>query len=273
MRVLVCFKVVPDLDLLSGSDWSVDSSLRVETRFVKKIINPYDESALELALQLADQAGKSGLQIDLSALTIGDTGADLTLKTLRALGYKDTVRIEDGDELRFAPERAAAIIAAFTRTKEAYDLIIMGRQSGEGDNAQTPLLTAEMLKWPCITQVTAVNPNTFETLEVTAIADGGVMTRTIKPPCLLTVGNAPFSNLRIPTLKAIKQRVHQPVIPITAAELKKDVSYFSLHGDIELLSLEPISRKRKGIIIDGQDATEKAQILYESYLKGWLAEL
>jgi electron transfer flavoprotein beta subunit len=61
MNVLVCFKIVPDLDQLSGSDWVIDGCSRVETRFVKRMINPYDESALELALKMADHAGGAGV--------------------------------------------------------------------------------------------------------------------------------------------------------------------------------------------------------------------
>jgi electron transfer flavoprotein beta subunit len=104
MNILVCFKVVPDLDQLSGSDWVVDSCSRVETRFVKKMINPYDESALELALKMADQARGSAITTSLNALTIADSGANLTLKSLRALGYQEAVRIESDAETDFAPE-------------------------------------------------------------------------------------------------------------------------------------------------------------------------
>ena len=46
MDVLVCFKVVPDLDQLPPGGWEIDSALRVETIFVKTMLNPYDESAL-----------------------------------------------------------------------------------------------------------------------------------------------------------------------------------------------------------------------------------
>ena len=273
MNVLVCFKVVPDLDQLSGSDWLVDGCSRVETRFVKKIINPYDESALELALKLADQARGKALTTNLNALTIADSGANLTLKSLRALGYQEAVRIEADTEPDFTPEKVAALIAAYIRNTNVFDLIMMGRQSGVGDNAKTPLLTAEFLQWPCITQVTAVEKDSAGTYKVTAMADEGTVIRVIEPPCVLAVGNAPSSTLRVPTLKAIKEQADLPVKTYASDKFRNATPHLPLKPDAELLNIEVVNRKRKGIIVEGADAAEKAQILYQSYLKGWLAEL
>jgi len=273
MNILVCFKVGPDLDQLSGSDWVADGCSRVETRFVKKMINPYDESALELALKMADQARGRATTTNLNALTVADSGANLTLKSLRALGYQEAVRIESDAELDFVPEEIAALVTAYVLSTDGFDLIMMGRQSGVGDNAKTPLLTAEFLQWPCITQVTGIVKDTAGTYQVTAMADEGIVTRVIKPPCVLAVGNAPFSTLRVPTLKAIKEQAEQPVKAYAAAELRKALSYPPLNPNAELLKLEVVNRKREGTIIEGADAAEKAQILYQSYLKGWLAEL
>lgn len=273
MNVLVCFKVVPDLDQLSVGDWVVNGCSRIETRFVKKMINPYDESALELALKLADQTRDSSTSTSLNALTVADGGANLTLKSLRALGYQEAVRIESDAELDFAPEEIATLIAAYVLNTDGFDLIMMGRQSGVGDNAKTPLLLAELLQWPCITQVTAVEKDTASTFKVTAGADEGTVTRIIKPPCVLAVGNAPSSTLRVPTLKAIKEQAEQPVKTYTEAELKEALPHLPLTPDAELLALEVVNSTRKSIIIEGADAAEKAQVLYHSYLKGWLAEL
>jgi electron transfer flavoprotein beta subunit len=273
MNVLVCFKIVPDLDQLSGSDWVVDGCSRVETRFVKRMINPYDESALELALKMADQARGGGVTLGLNALTIADSGANLTLKSLRALGYQEAVRIEADRDLDFAPEDFAALIAAYVLSTDRLDLILMGRQSGVGDNAKTPLLTAELLQWPCITQVIAVKKESTGSYLVTAMADEGVVTRIIELPCVLAVGNAPSSTLRVPTLRAIKEQSSIPVKAYTAAELIKAAPTLPVNPGAELLTLEVVNRNRGGLIIEGADATEKAQILYQSYLKGWLAEL
>ncbi len=273
MNVLVCFKIVPDLDRLSIDDWMIDNCARVETRFVNKIINPYDESALELALKLSEQARGVGVAVTLQALTIAGGWANLALKKLRALGYQEAVRIESEEELSFDPEKVATLIATYIHNTNSIDLVMMGRQNSVGDNAKTPLLTAELLKWPCINQVTAVEIDTAGIYQVTSIADEGVITRKVKPPCLLAVGNAPFSYLRVPTLKAIKEQAAQPVKTLDTAELRLFSPFLPLISGVELLDLKIVNRKRAGTIIEGKNAAEKAGILYHSYLKGWLADL
>ncbi len=271
MNILVCFKVVPDLDLMPGGDWNVDSRLRVETGYVKNIINPYDESALEIALQFADKADDDQCSPGLTALTIGDSKANLHLKTLRALSFDRAVRIDSKEDLRFRPETCAALISAYINKIGKNNVVIMGRQSGVGDNAQTPLICAEMMGWPCITQVSSIEPAAGACLRVTNLVDDGTCRQTIEPPCILAIGNAPNSYLRVPTLKDIKAHGQKPVEVIDAAVLMATGGQPALPGGCELLGIEAIDRRRSGIIIEVETAAEKTQALYYSYLKGWLA--
>lgn len=262
MDILVCFKVVPDLDLLPGSGWIVDSRCRVETRYVQTMINPFDESALEMSLKLSERSERP---LRLTALTVGDSKADLYLKTLYALRFDQAVRIENEDDLRFSPGAIAAVICAYVQKMHRHDLIIMGRQSAEGDSAKTPLLVAEMLNWPCITQVTNIEPADAGQLTVTGFVDGGLLKQTIRTPCVLTVGNAPNSYLRVPTLK---DKVSYGKKPIELIQIEE----FNLQpgSDCTLQGLEKIDQRREGRIIEGATAAEKAQVLYHAYLKAWL---
>jgi electron transfer flavoprotein beta subunit len=273
MDIMVCFKVVPDLDLLSGSGWVIDNRFRVETGFVKNMLNPYDESSLEMALKVSDQARETGIRLRLSALTISDSKANLFLKTLNALKFDQTVRIEGTGDNRFSPELCATLISAYVKRTGMPDYLIMGRQSGVGDNAMTPLITAEILKWPCITGVLSIEPSKDSCLRVTCQADDGLYRQVVEPPCILTVGNAPNTYLRIPTLKDIKAHGQNPVEVLNADDLVADGRPVLLPDNCELQSLEAIGSDREGIIIAAGTASEKAHILYHSYLKGWLADL
>ena len=69
-----------------------------------------------------------------------------------ALGFEEAVLLETAADLRFAPEFVARHIAEWQH-QNPLDLIITGCQSSEGQNGQTPFLLAEMLGWPCFTQV------------------------------------------------------------------------------------------------------------------------
>lgn len=272
MRILVALKVVPQLDLLRGNNWTIKNNLPVETAYVKKVINPYDESALELALRLAEQRKAKNLKTDLHALTISEPSADLFLKKMLALGFKQAYRVNTEEDLLFNPEAAAAIIAAFLGECEPFDLIVMGMQSSDGDNAKTALLTAEELAWPCLTGVTGFYSHGSKLVAVESLNDGGAMGQLVSPPCILAVGNAPCSLLRVPTLKAIKNAAEKNISLLTLEDLKIKPGSLFMQNNPALQKLEVVDNSRKSIIIEGASAEEKARSLYELYLKGWMSK-
>jgi electron transfer flavoprotein beta subunit len=271
MRILVSLKVVPDLDLLRDKKWTIKNNLPVETAYVKKIINTYDESALELTLKMADHRKAMNLETELFALTIGEAYADLFLKNLLALGFTKTYRVNSDLDLRFNPEAAAMLIASFTGNYEPFDLLIMGMQSSDGDNAKTALLTAEELAWPCISGITNYYSDQSDLVAVESISDQGLVKQTVRTPCILAVGNAPGSLLRVPTLKAIKKAAEKDIRILTLEELNAKSEDLLLQSNAELQELETVDNNRESIIIEGASAEEKAHLLYENYLKGWLS--
>lgn len=273
MRLLVSFKITPDLDQIRGGRWTISNNRPVEPAFARQIINPYDESALELALKSADTAGESGLITELTALTIGGKEADLFLKKLLASGYNLVHRINRPCDLNFNPQSVASILAAFVRVFGYPDAIIMGMQSSEEDNAKTPLLTAEMLHWPCITAVTGFAACGPGMLRVNSLSDQGEVEQIVRTPCLLAVGNAPGSHLRVPTLKAIKAVGAVVINQIEPECLPVETFPLDPVSDTELIELVTVDNRRRGLVIEGASAEEKAILFYNRYLKGWLGEL
>ena len=262
MNVLVCFKAVPELETLTGSDWQPDDSFQIDTRFVKTIINSLDESALELSLKLRDQAEKSDQTIYLTALTVGDGKADSILKTLYALKFNHAVRIETEADLRFNSEQVAAHLLDFISSSDHFDLIVMGGRSADGDNARTPLLLAEALGRPCLTQVTDFKLQEGG-LEVVNLTDDGELVQLVRPPLVLAVGNAPSSYLRIPTLKDRMAHGKKELELLPASLEESKPSY-------EIRSLQYERHERDVVIIDEGTPAEKAARLYNDYLKSRL---
>ncbi|PAB60089.1 electron transfer flavoprotein subunit beta/FixA family protein [Anaeromicrobium sediminis] len=272
MKILVCFKVVPDLEMLSHEDWIADSDLNIDVSFVKNMLNCFDESALEMALKLSDHS--EGFNVfNLTALTIGNKKLDTYLKTLYALRFEKAIRIENNEDIRFLPEVVATVISKYVKDINNQDVIILGRQSGEGDNGKTPLLVAETLRWPCITQVINIEPHKKHSLKVTSMVDGGILTQIIKTPCVLSVGNAPNSYMRVPTLKDKMKYGKTPIDVLDIEEFNIEGLIKLYSSNCELKGLKKISNEREGIIIAGATPEEKAQILYDSYLKERLEKL
>jgi len=265
MNVLVCCKIVPDLDRLSESDWLVQDHGQVDTGFVRTMVNPYDESALELTLRLADAAPAR-----MTTLTLGGGQAEPFLKTLRALGFDPTVRIEAQGDWRFCPDGLAALIAAYVQAGHPQDLVVMGRQSADGDNGKTPLLLAEALGWPCITECIGFEAAGPGRLKVTSRVDAGRQIQVVRLPLVLAVGNAAGSTLRVPTLKSRMQAGRQRTEVLEPA-LGPAIPGF--RQDYVLERLTAIRRRRAGRMVTGADGCALAQALYQDGLKQRLENL
>lgn len=269
MRIINCFKIVADLEQIRGNRWTINDNRPEDPAFVKRVINPYDESALELTLRMADQLKKSGRPVDLTVLTIEGKQADLFLKRLFASGFNQVCRINHpGDALLFQPLAVAEILAAFIRDSGLPDLIVMGMQSSGGDNAKTALLLAEDLGWPCITGVTGFSMTEQGLAAVQCISDQGTIEQILRPPCLLAVGNAPNSYLRVPTLKSIKTAGRIDINQFALKDLQLDPHRLSTDCDAQLIGLRNLDKNRAGELIEADTAEEKAARLYNRHLKG-----
>lgn len=269
MKILGCFKIVPDLDLVADEDWVADDQLHIDTSYVKILWNCFDESALEMMLKLSDLSEGFNVVYELNAFTIGRSQHESFLKVLYALGYKHAARVDAQGDINFCPELIAEMVKNYVMRIQEQDVIVMGTQSSDGNNGKTPLLLAESLGWPCITQVIGLEPVDEEYLKVTSQIDEGEIVQMVKVPCVLSVGNAPSSYLRVPTLKDKMRLGKQPIEQLT----KEQLLLTELEETVELVSLDPVDESRETITIEGNTPEEKAEILFHSYLKGRLENL
>ena len=270
MKVLVCFKTIPDMSLVAGQDWATAHGPSIDLSFVRQIFNCYDESALELALKLSDQAKTMAETVDLTALTIDDTGADLFLKHLLAVQYDTAVRIcpDDAIDLRFNALAVSRLISLYVKRTGHQTLVILGTRGSVGDNGQTGFFLAEHLGWPCIRNVTNLEPTrSFEQFEITSRVEGGGMELTISLPGVLIMGNATGSPyLRVPTLKQKLSAAKKKRTLLSFSDLGVDPAHMAVtRQSLDRLSPEPL--KPSCTLIEGSCAQEKAIQLYDRYLK------
>ncbi|MDR0355184.1 MAG: hypothetical protein LBJ64_05560 [Deltaproteobacteria bacterium] len=259
MRVYVFYKIVPELSHLTESDWRTGTDLRPEERYVRRTINPGDESALEMALRLRDQNAPNATE--LWAMTIGGDEAERPANSLRALGFERAVIIESDLDLRFRPELTAAVLAR--QVQDAQDaLVVAGSRSADGENSLTPWYLAEILGWPVISEVlsVAVSAPGSNVLEVESLSDDGLLWQKVALPVVLAVGDAPSTFLRTPTLKdRLTRGQGKPEKIRLEPELASGLPPLT-----RLTALERPCRRREGRVVDQGDAAEKAEILLET---------
>lgn len=265
MNVLVCFKVGPKVDMMSEEDWETNSSLQVNTEFVKSEINTYDESALELTLKLKDQAAKENIDIDLNALTIANKNVDRILKNLYALKYDKTTYIHCERDIRFNPNFISNIIKNYLKYIRNYELIIFGKETNEGNNQKTHFLLAEKLGIPIIHSVVDIQlGESKELLTVKSKIDDLIVQQTICLPVILVVGDVPNSYIRIPTLKDKMKYSKKEIKKYSLIDLKMDQK---IKEDCELINLEQEQKQKDCLFISSDSPSQNAEIVYQDYLK------
>ena len=113
------------------------------------IINPYDEYAIEEAIQVRDAAGGK-----VTVVTIGGEDAEKQLRTALAMGADEAVLINTEDDLDELDQNAAAyILAEYLKDKDP-DLILTGNVAIDGGSGQVGPRVADLLGINYVTTIT-----------------------------------------------------------------------------------------------------------------------
>ena len=270
MKIAACFKTIPEFEMLTEQDWQVGDGYTVDVRFARQSFNCFDESALELALKLADQLKRRERAAELTALTIDGAQGDRFLKQLFAVQYDKAVRIDCDRplDLRFNPVAIARLIGAYVEQIGGQQLLFLGRQGADGDNGQTGFLVAERLGWPCIRDVmdvAVVEPAGW--LKVTSRLEEATLVQTVTPPLVLVIGNTPRSPyLRVPTIKQKLAAAKREISLLSGADLGFEPDR-STGSDKILVNLERRRNERSCTWLDDGDSRQKARRLFDSYLR------
>jgi len=115
------------------------------------VINPWDEYAVESALQLKEANGGT-----VTAISVGGEEARIALKHALAMGADDALQISDPALAGVDPQGVARILAAVIQKLGGVDLAFFGRQSIDNDSGTTPAQAARLLGWPALTLASVI---------------------------------------------------------------------------------------------------------------------
>ncbi len=200
MKIAVCVKRVPDTEarVKIGADGaSIDES------GVKFIINPYDEFAVEEALQRREKAGAGEVVV----ISLGADAAQETIRGALAMGA------DRGVLLQAAPIPADGLAVAKALAAELkdgrYDLILFGKLAVDDYNHQVGPMVAELLGLPCVTAVVKLE---LEKGRGTAEreVEGGIEVVSFALPAVLTCDKG-LNTPRYPALKGIMAAKKKPI--------------------------------------------------------------
>ena len=183
MKVLVCFKAVPNWEKVLEEDWEIFSP-ECDIKYAGTSFNCFDESALEMALRIKDGDGNTQLH----AITVAGTLSAPLFETLYAAGF-DEVKIIKGDSLEFNSEQVALRLFEHAQ-KENYDLILTGIQAGMADTGLVPCYLALKLRYNYVPDVLGVEAANG-VAKVTQQDEKGLWEREFSCPAVISVGNTP----------------------------------------------------------------------------------
>lgn len=250
MNILFTFKAEPDLGMLSTLEWQAAARQGGPDTSALPVSPGADEQTAA-AILLAQVKTNNALK--LTALTLGDQRALHWLRYFAALGFEKRILIEADNIHRFAPETVARQIARQQGINHA-ELIVTGSLSSEGQNGQTPYLVAEMLGWPCLSQVTDFS---------------------VEPPFVVVQQKTRRCRVRLPAIIAVCQ-TGAPAMPVPGmrqrlAAAKSDIIReplaFEESPRTAVVSTQTPPPRGAVTMIDGATAQEKAQTLWRKYLQ------
>ena len=144
MKIVVCVKYVPDT---ATKIKIAPDGKKADTADAAFVVNPYDEFAVEEALQLKEKHGGEVIVIG-----AGNEKAVTGLRTCLAMGADSAVFVKD-DALENADSHVVGTVLARVCRDLKADLILFGKHAIGSDNGQVPAIVAEILDLP---QVSAV---------------------------------------------------------------------------------------------------------------------
>ncbi len=215
----------------------------IETDDAEFIINPYDEYAIEEAIQLKEANGG-----EVTVITVGDIDAEKQLRTALAMGADKACLIELDDDISEEADATtiSKLLAAYLNGLEV-DLILAGNVSIDEASGQVGPMLAEHLGLAYITAVTNIEINE-QAVVVEKDVEGDKEKIIASLPLLLTCQQG-LNEPRFPNLPGIMKAKKKPLDQINLEDLNLTVADIApLTKTIERF-LAP--KKENGKILEG----------------------
>lgn len=187
MKILVPIKRVADPDNANKVKLNGDAT-EVTSEGLEWKLNPFDEWSLEAALRLTEDGKSKARKGEVVLVTIGPKDAVAQIRQGLAMGAERGILIEGDDKALDANVVAHALKAIVE--KEQPDLVILGKQTADGDSNLVGTYLAELLGWPVANFATSIRTSDDgKNLTVVREFDTGAATIEVQGPAVLTTSD------------------------------------------------------------------------------------
>ena len=244
MNIAVLIKMVPDTE----SKLEVNDGSLNDQNF-KYMVKPYDEFAVEQAVQFKEAEGG---KVTLLSLFSENNSIDTDLRKMLAIGADEIVVLRQEGYRGDKPLANAKVLSDAIKELDV-DLVLCGIQGIDYYQAATGTMVAQMLGMPNISGVTSLEYNSG-TLKAKRQIEGGLQTVETSTPAVITC-QKDMTKVRFPALKDIMMSKRKPF---------ENKSVDSIDSNDALTSESSLPPARDGgEMIEGEDAEEKINKLIE----------
>ena len=244
MNIAVLIKMVPDtesrLEIVDG---------KVKEDGFKYMVNPYDEFAVEQAVQFKENVGG---KVTLVCLFSNNSGIDTDLRKMMAIGADEAIVLRQDEYQGDKPSSNSKLLAEAVKELNA-DLVIGGVQGIDYYQGATGPMVAHHLNIPHISVVTKLELN-GEKITASRQIEGGLQIIESALPVLVTA-QKDMTKVRFPALKDIMMSKRKP-FENRNVNASEDI-------DVETIECSLPPARGGGLILEGETPEQKVDKLIE----------
>lgn len=249
MKIVVTVKLVPDLNAPKSID---PSTKRLVRTGMEPVLNPYDEYALEAALQLKE---KLGGETSVTLLSMVPESSKETLRKALAMGADEAVVLSD-DALAGSDVAMTAAALAGALKSIGFDLVICGGLADDGSTGGVPGAVAEHLGIPGLTNARHLEIAN-DALTAQRETDTGYQVVKCALPALVSVTMA-VGEPRYASLKGIMGAKKKTIASLSAAQ----AGVGAIAPKTELVRFAPPPSRTKATIVEAPDGATGARAIF-----------
>lgn len=206
------------------------------------IINPYDEYAVEEAIQIRDAHGG-----EVTVISVGSEESEKQLRTALAMGADKAVLVNIEDDVEASDQYTTAkIIAQYLKDQEV-DLIIAGNVAIDGGSGQVGPRVAELLEIPYVTTITNLDIQGTKATVVRDVEGDSEVIETSLP--LLVTAQQGLNEPRYPSLPGIMKAKKKPLEQLELDDL--DLEEDDVEAKTKTIEIYLPPKKEAGKVLTG----------------------
>lgn len=214
MNIIVSLKQILDPDI-PGRDFKVDPISKEAVRGAANLVtNIFCENALEMALQFKEKNGTGKI----TAICYAPESGEDTLRKALAMRADEGVQVLNDGLAHPDPLMVARTLAAAIRKIGTFDVVMVGRESGDWGVGQTGGLLAEELGVPYVGFVDHIETS-GSGVKLKRQTDAGFEIVEASTPLVISITNDEHNVPRVPKTRDVMMSFRQSLTKWTLSDL------------------------------------------------------